>query len=50
MRQIDELKAELERNTSASAEEREEMLRRIYELECRWDNRPQRSKTGCIVI
>jgi len=50
MRQIDELKAELERNTSASAEEREEMLRRIYELECRWDNRPQRSKAGCVVI
>ena len=51
MRQIDELKTELERNTTASAEEREEMLRRIHELECRWDSRPsQRSKGGCIVI
>jgi len=50
MKQIEELKAELERNTTATAEEREEMLRRIYELECRWDNRPQRSGGGCIVI
>jgi len=50
VRQIDELKAELERNTSASAEEREEMLRRIHELECRWDYRPQPRKGGCTVI
>ena len=48
VRQIDELKAELERNTNASAEEREAMLQRIYELECKWNYRPQRR--NCVVV
>lgn len=51
MKQIDELRAELERNTNASASEREELLRKIHELECRWNSPPRRGGgRGCIVI
>jgi len=52
MKQIDELKAELERNTTASTEEREAMLQRIHELECKWNNSrpPPKSKGTCVVI
>lgn len=51
MKQIDELKAELERNTGASDEERAAMLQRIHELECKWDSRPKGGGGGgCVVI
>ncbi|KAF9647118.1 hypothetical protein BDM02DRAFT_2815848 [Thelephora ganbajun] len=50
VRQIEELKAELERNTSASAGEREAMLQRIHELECKLDSRPRGGRGGCIII
>ena len=52
MRQIEELKAELERNTTASAEEREAMLQRIHELECQWNtSRPRPKPKGiCVII
>lgn len=55
MKQIGELKAELERNVNASSEEREAMLQRIHELECKWDSRPKREGGGgggggCVVI
>ena len=54
-KQIEELKAELDRNTTASAEEREAMLRRIHELECQWNIRSSLRSSGkksgiCIVI
>ena len=50
MRQIDELKAELERNTNASAEEREAMLQRIHELECKVNRSPQPRRKGVCVV
>jgi hypothetical protein len=52
MKEIEQLKAELERNTDASSEEREAMLRRIHELECKWNTRPSGGggKRGCIVM
>ena len=52
MKEINELKAALERNTNASSEEREAMLRRIHELECKWDSRPSGGgkKGGCTVV
>ena len=50
-KQIDELRAELEKNTNASSSEREELLRKIHELECRWNSPPrQGGGRGCIVI
>ena len=51
MKEIEGLKAELERNTSASSQEREAMLQRIHELECKWNSRPSGGGGGkCIVI
>jgi len=61
-RQIDELKAELERNVNASVEEREAMRRRIQELESRWGStrprfwffdsfvNPRPRKSGCVIM
>jgi len=53
MKQVNELKAELGRNTTASAAERAEMQRQINELETQWNNRPRpppRRKGPCVVI
>jgi len=52
MKQLDELKAELERNTGASAEEREALQRRIHDLERqpRWPGGGGTKKGICIII
>lgn len=52
IKQVNELKTELGRNTTASAAEREAMQRRIHELETQWNNwpRPPRRKDPCIII
>lgn len=53
MKQIDQLKGELEKNKNASDGERQQMLKRIHELECKYNSSPSRGGKGgggCIVI
>ena len=51
VKEINDLKDELGKNTSATAEEREAMLKRIHELESKLNSRPGwKAGSGCIVI
>jgi hypothetical protein len=52
MKQIKELKSRPQKDSNASSDEREALLNKIHDLECKWDSRPSPSGRGrgCIII
>ena len=48
-KQMDDLNARLQESANATAAEREEMQRRIGQLQHQWDNRP-RGRSGCLIM